>query len=113
NGKFGLTIKQMVNGNGATRGVPKNILFLSLEACAGDLAYRLKQEGYAVKWFVQSKADRILYDGFLDKVEEWEPHKDWADLIVIDDVGFGSLADRLRKEGKAVIGGSAYTDRLE
>src|SRR6185437_8262762 len=95
NGKFGLTIKQMVNGNGATRGVPKNILFLSLEACAGDLAYRLKQEGYAVKWFVQSKADRILYVGFLDKV------------------GFGSLADRLRKEGKAVIGGSAYTDRLE
>src|SRR5258706_6257342 len=97
------------NGNGK----PKNILFISFEACAGDLAYRLKQEGYAIKWYVQSKADRILYDGFLDKVDDWEPQKDWADLIIIDDVGFGPLADRLRKEGKAVVGGSSYTDRLE
>ncbi len=100
---------EMVNGSGKT----KNILFLSFEACAGDLAYRLKQEGYSVKWYVQSKADRVLYDGFLDHVEDWEPHKDWADLIIIDDVAFGPLADRLRKEGKAVVGGSSYTDRLE
>lgn len=99
----------MANGNGK----PKNILFLSFEACAGDLAYRIKQEGYSVKWYVQSKADRGLYTGFLDHVEEWEPYKDWADLIIIDDVGFGALADRLRKEGKAVVGGSTYTDRLE
>src|ERR1700689_3397826 len=103
----------MATGNGNGKTAPKNILFISFEACAGDLAYRLKQEGYAVKWYVQSKADRILYDGFLEKVDEWEPHKDWADLIIVDDVGFGPLADRLRKEGKAVLGGSAYTDRLE
>jgi phosphoribosylamine---glycine ligase len=100
----------MANGNGKPL---KNILFLSMEACAGDLAYKMKQEGYAVKWFVQSKADRGLYEGFLEKVDEWEPHKDWADLIVIDDVAFGTLADRMRKEGKAVVGGSSYTDRLE
>jgi phosphoribosylamine--glycine ligase len=98
----------VTNGNGH-----KNILFLSYEACAGDLAWRLKQEGHTVKWFVQSKADRGLYDGFFEKVDEWEPHKDWAELIIIDDVGFGVVADRLRKEGKAVLGGSAYTDRLE
>lgn len=91
----------------------KNILFLSYEACAGDLAYRLKQEGHAIRWYVQSKADRGMYDGFFDKVDEWEPHKEWADLIAIDDVGFGAVADRLRKEGKAVVGGSAYTDKLE
>ncbi len=99
----------MANGNGK----PKNILFLSFEACAGDLAYRLKLEGYNVKWFVQSKADRVLYDGFLDKVDEWESHKDWADLIIIDDAAFGTIADRLRKEGKPVVGGSSYSDRLE
>lgn len=99
----------MGNGNGK----PKNVLFISFEACAGDLAYRLKQEGLNVKWYVQSKADRVLYDGFLEKVDEWEPHKEWADLIIIDDIGFGALADRLRKEGKAVVGGSSYTDRLE
>src|SRR5579862_6165502 len=82
----------MANGNGK----PKNILFISFEACAGDLAYRLKQEGFTVKWYVQSKADRVLYDGFLDKVDDWEPHKEWADLMIIDDIGFGTLADRLR-----------------
>ena len=81
-------------------GKPKNILFISFEACAGDLAYRLKQEGYTVKWYVQSKADRVLYDGFLEKVDEWEPHKEWADLIIIDDIGFGALADRCAKKGK-------------
>jgi phosphoribosylamine---glycine ligase len=102
-------MKEMVNGNGKL----KNILFLSFEACAGDLAYRLKQEGYNVKWFVQSKADRGLYSGFLDLVDEWDPHKDWADLIIVDDVAFGSIADRMRKEGKPVVGGSSYTDRLE
>lgn len=101
------------NGNGNGKTAPKNILFLSFEACAGDLAYRLKQEGCAIKWYVQSKSDRVLYDGFLDKVDEWEPHKEWADLMVIDDVGFGPLADRLRKEGKPVVGGSTYADRLE
>src|SRR5882724_2239714 len=103
----------MVNGSSSGSGKLKNILFISFEACAGDLAFRLKQEGYAIKWYVQSKADRGLYDGFLDKVDEWEPHKDWADLIIIDDIGFGPLADRLRKEGKPVVGGSSYTDRLE
>jgi len=103
-----LTPYDVTNGNGH-----KNILFLSYEACAGDLAWRLKQEGHAVKWYVQSKADRGLYDGFFDKVDDWEPHKDWAELIIVDDVGFGPLADRLRKEGKAVLGGSSYTDRLE
>src|SRR5690349_24131940 len=74
----------MSNGNGKSS--PKNILFLSFEACAGDLAWRLKQEGYNVRFYVQSKSDRELYDGFLEKVDEWEPHKDWADLIIIDDV---------------------------
>src|SRR3954470_1477772 len=100
------------NGNGGKTG-PKNVLCLSMEACAGDLAYRLKQEGCTVRWYVQSKADRSLYGGFLELVDEWEPHKDWADLIIFDDVGFGPLADRLRREGKLVVGASAYTDRLE
>lgn len=101
------------NGNGNGKTSAKNVLFISFEACAGDLAWKLKQEGCTVRWYVQSKSDRVMYDGFLDKVDEWEPHKDWADLIVIDDVGFGALADKLRKEGKAVVGGSVYTDRLE
>ena len=54
------------------------------------------------------------YDGFLEKVGgHWKDHVDWADIVVFDDVGFGKEADTLRKAGKAVVGGSVYTDRLE
>jgi phosphoribosylamine-glycine ligase len=34
-------------------------------------------------------------------------------VIVLDDVGLGSKADQLRNEGKFVVGGSPYTDKLE
>ena len=51
--------------------------------------------------------------GFFDKVEEWEPLKEWADVLIFDDIGFGAKADQLRNEGKFVVGGSPYTDKLE
>lgn len=88
-------------------------LFVSDESLSGDIAWRLKLEGHDVKVFIKSDEDQDVYDGFLDKVAAWEPHKDWADVIVFDDTGFGKVADNLRKEGKRVIGGSEYTDRLE
>jgi len=34
-------------------------------------------------------------------------------LIVFDDIGFGRTAEKLRAEGRKVLGGSTYTDRLE
>ncbi|MCX6776986.1 MAG: hypothetical protein NTY73_03405 [Candidatus Micrarchaeota archaeon] len=39
--------------------------------------------------------------------------KDWDDVIFFDDVGFGQIAEDLRKDGKLVVGGSKYTDSLE
>lgn len=45
---------------------------------------------------------------------DWRREVDWADMIVFDDVlGMGSLAEDLRRAGKLVVGGTAYTDRLE
>ncbi len=91
----------------------KKFLFVSLESLSGDLAWHLKKEGHEVKAYIKNEADRDVYDGFTEKVDNWENYKDWADVIVFDDVGFGEVADSLRKEGKLVIGGSRYTDRLE
>lgn len=34
-------------------------------------------------------------------------------MIVFDFVGFGEIAEKLRKQGKQVIGGTVYTDKLE
>ena len=80
---------------------------------SGDLAWQIKKEGHEVKAFIKSEEDKDVYDGILDKVGNWEDHIDWADMIVFDDIGFGEVADKLRKQGKLVIGGSVYTDKLE
>lgn len=100
-----------MNGNGKVQS--KKFLFVSHESLSGDLAWRLTKEGHEVKVFVEVKSDQDCYDGFLEKVSDWRPHVGWADVIVFDDVEFGADAEKLRKEGKLVIGGAIYTDNLE
>lgn len=98
----------------ATRdGASLRFLFISKWALIQDLAWRVQREGHEVRYHVMSKSDRYVGDGFIEKVERWEDHKDWADIIVFDDCEFGTIAERLRREGRAVIGGAPYTDRLE
>jgi len=91
----------------------KKFLFVSNESLSGDLAWQIKKEGNEVKAYIKAEEDKDVYDGILDKVSNWEEHLDWADIVVFDDIGFGETADKLRKKGKLVIGGSAYTDKLE
>lgn len=91
----------------------KKFLFVSKQSVSGDLAWRLQLEGHQVKIFIENRDDVDVYDGFVEKVADWESFVDWADVIVFDDVGFGEKADALRGNGKLVIGGSVYTDRLE
>lgn len=93
--------------------MPLKFLFVSLESLSGDLAWTLKKEGHEVKCYIKSRSDADVYNGFVEKVERWEDFVDWADVIIFDDVEFGSVAERLRKRGKFVIGGSEYTDKLE
>jgi phosphoribosylamine---glycine ligase len=90
-----------------------NFLFVSLEALSTDLAWQLVKAGHQVRFYAKGQSEKDVGDGFVEKVEAWEPLKDWAEVIVIDDIGLGELADKLRAEGKAVVGGSAYTDKLE
>lgn len=92
---------------------PKKFLFVSNESLSGDLAWQVKKEGHEVKVFIKKETDKDVYDGFLDKADDWEKFRDWADAIIFDDVGFGSAAESLRAQGKPVVGGSKYTDKLE
>ncbi|MDX1516624.1 MAG: phosphoribosylglycinamide synthetase C domain-containing protein [Woeseiaceae bacterium] len=92
----------------------KKFLFVSLDALISDIAWRVKTEGNEVRYYIDTPSEREIGDGFVDKVDDWESHADWADVIVFDDVmGQGEHADRLRRQGKPVIGGTPYTDRLE
>lgn len=93
---------------------PKNFLFVSLDNLIGDIAWKITKEGHNVKYFVEHESEREIGDGFFPKVDDWQSEIDWADVIIFDDVlGQGKKAQELRKKGKAVIGGTSYTDQLE
>ncbi|OGZ72800.1 MAG: phosphoribosylamine--glycine ligase [Candidatus Staskawiczbacteria bacterium RIFCSPLOWO2_01_FULL_38_12b] len=101
------------NGNNHEAVPQKKFLFISWESLSGDLAWQIKKEGHLVKIYVKADYDKDVYNGFLEKVDDYKQFIDWADVVVFDDVGFGEEADELRKKGKLVVGGSGYTDRLE
>ena len=93
---------------------PRRFLFVSLDALISDIAWQVHREGNEVRYYIGSESERDIGDGFVPKVDDWESHVDWADVIVFDDVmGQGEKAAALRAKGKYVVGGTAYTDRLE
>ncbi len=93
---------------------PKKFLFISYVGLHTDLAWQVVKEGHEVKYYIDDKEEREVGDGFIPKTNNWKAEVDWADVIVFDDVlGHGTMADNLRKKGKAVVGGTPYTDRLE
>ena len=102
--------------NGAPSKESKQLLkflIVSWESLIGDVTWRLKQEGCEVKFYSKDESDPDIYEGFFEKIPRWEDYKDWADVIIFDDTGFGKAADALRRAGKFVVGGSEYTDKLE
>ncbi len=93
---------------------PKKFLFVSLDGLIGDIAWQVSREGHKVKYFIEEAEEKEVGQGFVPMVEDWEKETEWADVIVFDDVlGQGTKAKKLRDQGKKVIGGSPYTDRLE
>lgn len=92
----------------------KNFLFVSISGLIGDIAWQVSKEGHGIKYYIDDKDEKDIADGFVPKTDNWEKEIDWADVIVFDDVlGQGEKAERLRKQGKLVVGGTAYTDKLE
>lgn len=92
----------------------ENFLFVSRSGFSSDLAWRIRGEEHGVRMFIEDEDQRDVADGFVDKTVDWRQEVDWADVIVFDDVlGHGEWAEELRGQGKAVIGGTAWTDRLE
>lgn len=92
----------------------KKFLFISLDGLISDIAWQTLKEGHEVRYYIDNEEERDIADGFVPKSEKWQNDVDWADVIVFDDVlGQGALAQQLRKDGKKVVGGTPYTDRLE
>lgn len=93
---------------------PKKFLFVTLNSLITDTAWQIKKEGHEVKLYTRDEHDKEVGNGFIEKIDDWKEFVDWADVIVFDDtLGMGPEAEKLRADGKKVIGGTAYTDRLE
>src|SRR3989338_8339828 len=86
------------NGNSTS----KKFLFVSHIALAGDLAWTLKNEGHRVRFWIEDRDSKDIYDGFVEKVDDWKEHADWADVIVFDDdKGFGQ--EEMKTVGISVL----------
>jgi phosphoribosylamine--glycine ligase len=94
-------------------GSARKYLFVSHDGLIHDLAWEVQKEGHAVRYCILSKQDQDVADGLVEKVADWKAHVEWADVTVFDDVGFGDAAEKLRREGRAVVGGTRASDRLE
>jgi phosphoribosylamine--glycine ligase len=97
-----------------------NFLFVSADAALiTDLAWQIHREGHAVRYYIEAERDQDIGDGFVPKTDDWRAELDWADVVVFDDIwvgddiGTGQLAQDLRADGHAVVGGTPNTDRLE
>lgn len=92
----------------------QNFLFVSYDGLITDIAWQVVKEGHQVKYFIQAENENDIGDGFVPKTTDWRKEVDWADTIIFDDVlGHGAMAEEMRKLGKHVVGGTAYTDQLE
>lgn len=93
-----------------------NVLFISKNLIAGNLAYLLQKEGHNVKMYVKDRNGRKNFDHIVPKTENWKKELKWVGkdgLIVFDDVGYGKEQDMLRIKGYTVFGGSEFGDKLE
>jgi len=98
----------------------KHFLFVSADAALiTDLAWQVHREGHDVKYYIEADGDQEIGDGFVPKTDDWRAEVEWADVIIFDDIwvgsdiGTGKLAQELREQGKAVVGGTPNTDHLE
>lgn len=92
----------------------KKVLFVSLAGLIGDTAWQCVKEGHEVRYFIAAENERDIADGFVEKTDDYKKEIEWADLIVFDDtLGQGKIAHELRTQGKRVVGGTEYTDKLE
>jgi phosphoribosylamine--glycine ligase len=87
---------------------------------AGDgfgFAYRLVLEGHEVRMWIRDKEGKAIGTNMVEKVGDVEDLIDDAtpdnDIFIFDTVGNGIIANYLKDQDFAVLGGSVLADRLE
>jgi len=90
------------------------IRLISKTGDALALLGRLADEGNGVSFWVKDKKAKDSYKGMLPQVDSWNSKLSSKDtIILLDMVGFGAIADNLKKNGFKVYGGGKLNDSLE
>jgi len=74
-----------------------------------DLALRAQASGHEVRFFVRKyhPQTRPIGRGLVERVADWRPSMDWADLAILETNGsYMHVMDAWRKRGKLIIGGN-------
>jgi phosphoribosylamine--glycine ligase len=85
----------------------------------GDMYLRLQGQGHEVRVWNRDHAEYDVLTGMIQHVHDWRRELDWIrqggaeSVILFETAEHGPEQDQLRREGFAVIGGSALGDRLE
>jgi phosphoribosylamine--glycine ligase len=83
----------------------------------GHMYLRLQAQGHDVRVWSRDLAEHGIMSGMLQHVDDWRSELAWIrqgkGLILFETVEHGHEQDELRRQGFAVIGGSALGDRLE
>lgn len=87
--------------------------FLMVSQCGegAGLLHMIAEEGNDVSLFIKDPDYKTVWDGLLPKVKKIAPDKDT--VVIFDTSGMGDIADRLKKSGVPVVGGSKWADKLE
>ncbi len=70
-----------------------NILYISKNGMAADLARKLVAEGCNVKLYIEDKKLKQIFDFIVPKVTNWKKELAWLKkgLIIFDVCGFGKV----------------------
>jgi phosphoribosylamine-glycine ligase len=93
-----------------------NILVIDPSALALDFCLRSMSEGAQVRWFIRNKPEGQITvgDGLVQKVQHWEQHMNWADLVFLPDNAVYMLdLDKWRQRGYPIYGANSFTAQWE
>ena len=78
------------------------------------IALKLASEGHIVKVYIEEEGSKTTLQGYKNPSVIGHPKMlEQYDLILFDMVGMGDEAERMKKQGRFVIAGGAFNDKLE
>lgn len=89
------------------------VLFISKECEAIGVAHKIIEEGHQVRFWCSDEDYRLAGYNLIDRIDAWRPSLSWADLIVVDTVGFSAYREVFDKAGKPVLSCSTVADLAE